>query len=85
MFGGFATDRIEVYRIARHVAHSGRAVLLVHRYPQTHVMWHGVAPELAHAHTSGVRLPSFETGCRVCHRVNESKTRRRLEWTAILV
>ena len=87
MFEGSATDRIKVSRIGQHAVHSGsgRAVLLLHGYPQTHVMWHRVAPDLARAHTSGVRLSSFETGCRVCNRGNESKIRWRLEWTAIQV
>ena len=84
MFEGSATDHI---RVGRHEVHSSsdRAVLLLHGYPQIHVTWRGVAPDLAHAHASGVRLPSFETGCRVRHRVNESKTGWRLEWTAIQV
>lgn len=33
------------------VAGTGPAVLLLHGYPQTHVMWHRVAPELARDHT----------------------------------
>jgi haloacetate dehalogenase len=33
------------------VAGSGPAVLLLHGFPQTHAMWHRVAPRLAAAHT----------------------------------
>ena len=53
MFEGFATARIEANGVGLHVVHggSGPAVLLLHGYPQTHVMWHKVAPELARTHT----------------------------------
>ena len=53
MFEGFTTARIEVNGIGLHVVHggSGPAVLLLHGYPQTHVMWHRVAPDLARTHT----------------------------------
>jgi haloacetate dehalogenase len=30
---------------------SGPPVLLLHGFPQSHVMWHRIAPELAHEHT----------------------------------
>jgi haloacetate dehalogenase len=33
------------------VAGQGPPILMLHGYPQTHVMWHRVAPELAQAHT----------------------------------
>jgi len=33
------------------VAGHGPPILMLHGYPQTHVMWHRVAPELAQAHT----------------------------------
>ena len=53
MFEGFATVRIEANGVGLHVVHggSGPAVLLLHGYPQTHAMWHKVAPELARTHT----------------------------------
>jgi haloacetate dehalogenase len=38
-------------RIAAWVAGRGSPVLALHGYPQTHVMWHGVAPALAEDHT----------------------------------
>ena len=49
MFEGFTTSRIEVNGVDLHVVHGGGgpAVLLLHGYPQTHVMWHKVAPDLA--------------------------------------
>ena len=30
---------------------AGPPVLLLHGFPQSHVMWHRIAPELARAHT----------------------------------
>jgi len=33
------------------VAGDGPPVLLLHGYPQSHLIWHHVAPELAHDHT----------------------------------
>ena len=60
MFEGFTTSRIEANGIGLNVVHGGTgggigggegpAVLLLHGYPQTHVMWHRVAPELARGH-----------------------------------
>jgi haloacetate dehalogenase len=49
----FATDRIAVGDVAINVARggSGPPMLLLHGYPQTHVMWHGVAPALADSFT----------------------------------
>jgi haloacetate dehalogenase len=38
-------------RIATWVAGSGPPVLLLHGYPQTHLIWHAVAPALAATHT----------------------------------
>lgn len=38
-------------RIHAAVGGEGPPVLLLHGYPQTHVMWHRVAPELAERHT----------------------------------
>lgn len=52
MIPGFETDRIEANGISINVARggSGPPVLLLHGYPQTHAMWHGVAPRLAERH-----------------------------------
>jgi haloacetate dehalogenase len=53
VFPGFEVVDVEVGGLRSHarVAGSGPAVLLLHGYPQTHVMWHQVAPVLAREHT----------------------------------
>jgi haloacetate dehalogenase len=53
LFPGFAQQRIATAAGAINLrrAGSGPAVLLLHGYPQTHVMWHPVAPVLALRHT----------------------------------
>jgi haloacetate dehalogenase len=50
---GFAHTRVEVDGVALNVARAGAGppVLLLHGYPQTHVMWHLVAPRLAERYT----------------------------------
>ncbi len=49
MIPGFesATAAVNGQQIAYSVGGSGPAVLLLHGFPQTHAMWHGVAPALA--------------------------------------
>ena len=49
MFEGFETRAIETSetRIHLRIGGSGPPVLLLHGYPQSHVMWHKVAPRLA--------------------------------------
>jgi haloacetate dehalogenase len=49
MFPGFATGPVTANGITIHVCSGGTGppVLLLHGYPQTHVMWHKVAPVLA--------------------------------------
>jgi haloacetate dehalogenase len=49
MFEGFTTQRIPTSGAEIHtlVGGSGPPLLLLHGYPQTHVMWHKVAPLLA--------------------------------------
>ena len=53
LFEGFSTVDVPVDAGIVHarVGGSGPAVLLLHGYPQTHVMWHRVAPALATRHT----------------------------------
>ena len=49
MFEGFALNQIDASEGVIRVCHggSGPPLLLLHGYPQTHVMWHKVAPLLA--------------------------------------
>jgi haloacetate dehalogenase len=53
MFEGFQRATIQTTETTIAVRHkgSGPAVLLLHGYPQTHVMWHLVAPRLAEHYT----------------------------------
>lgn len=48
-FEGFALEHVDVGPGALRLRHggSGPPLLLLHGNPQTHAMWHGVAPELA--------------------------------------
>jgi haloacetate dehalogenase len=49
MFPGFALEHIDVGEVTLRVRHggSGPPLLLLHGFPQTHVMWHLIAPQLA--------------------------------------
>ncbi|MFN8499801.1 MAG: alpha/beta hydrolase [Anaerolineae bacterium] len=49
MFEGFERRRVETSGASIHlvVGGSGPPLLLLHGYPQTHVMWHKIAPALA--------------------------------------
>ena len=49
MFEGFKLERIDTGEATIRVRHggSGPPLLLLHGHPQTHVMWHLVAPRLA--------------------------------------
>ena len=53
MFDGFANHRIDTGGCEIHAlaGGSGPPLLLLHGYPQTHVMWHKVAPSLAERFT----------------------------------
>ena len=53
MFEGFATTRFDTGEATINAVHggSGPPVLLLHGFPQTHAMWHQVAPTLAREHT----------------------------------
>ena len=51
MFPGFRTERVRVEGVELHAVvgprRPGPALLLLHGYPQTHAIWHKVAPRLA--------------------------------------
>ncbi|MBA3907597.1 MAG: alpha/beta hydrolase [Pseudonocardiales bacterium] len=49
LFAGFASHDVDVDGVGVHavVGGSGPPLLLLHGYPQTHVMWHALAPWLA--------------------------------------
>jgi haloacetate dehalogenase len=49
MFDGFTAERVRTSGPAIHLVRGGHGppVLLLHGYPETHVMWHEVAPRLA--------------------------------------
>jgi haloacetate dehalogenase len=53
MFDGFARETIKTSGADINLVHggSGPPVLLLHGSPQTHAVWHGLAPTLAESHT----------------------------------
>lgn len=53
MFEGFQTLDVEVEDVTIRLRKGGKGppLLLLHGYPQTHVMWHRIAPELARTFT----------------------------------
>lgn len=53
MFDGFETKRLSVNDTEVHLRTAGKGppLLLVHGYPQTHIMWHKIAPQLAEEFT----------------------------------
>jgi haloacetate dehalogenase len=53
MFEGFTTTDIDAGGTTIHTVHggSGPPLLLLHGYPQTHVIWHKIAPTLAERFT----------------------------------
>src|ERR1700721_4861912 len=48
-FPGFSAERVQTSGTAVHVVRkgAGRPLLLLHGYPETHLTWHKVAPQLA--------------------------------------
>jgi haloacetate dehalogenase len=53
MLAEFTSERVVVNGVGIHVSHGGQGtpLLLLHGYPQTHAMWHRVAPVLAESFT----------------------------------
>src|SRR5262245_52542889 len=53
LFPGFKTRSIKTSGSSIHLVHGGEGppVLMLHGYPETHVMWHKVAPALARDYT----------------------------------
>jgi len=53
LFPGFAEHRIDTGEAAIYarVGGQGPPLLLLHGYPQTHAMWHAIAPALAERFT----------------------------------
>src|ERR1700722_10373664 len=53
LFDGFQTQMLETERgpISARVGGSGPPLLLLHGYPETHLMWHSTAPGLAESFT----------------------------------
>ncbi len=53
LFPGFTAHRVQTSgtHIQCEVGGSGPPLLLLHGYPQTHAMWHRIAPALAHTYT----------------------------------
>jgi haloacetate dehalogenase len=49
MFKGFREEYVQVKKgkLFCRIGGEGAPLLLLHGYPQTHVMWHKTAPELA--------------------------------------
>jgi haloacetate dehalogenase len=67
MFEGFAEHELETDRgvIFARVAGDGPPLLLLHGYPQTHLMWHGAAPRLAERFTVvAADLPGYGASFR---------------------
>ena len=67
MFEGFGQNKVDTDRgkIFARVGGSGSPVLLVHGYPQNHLMWHAVVDELAGHHTVVVvDLPGYGSSFR---------------------
>ncbi len=53
MFEGFAQTRIDANGVSINLVHGGNGppLLLLHGYPQSHVEWHKIAPDLAAHYT----------------------------------
>lgn len=49
LFTDFKSEKIETSEVSINISHggNGRPLLLLHGYPQTHIMWHKIAPQLS--------------------------------------
>jgi pimeloyl-ACP methyl ester carboxylesterase len=69
MFDSFAASKVDVVEAEIFIRRkgSGRSLLLLHGFPETHLMWHAVAPALADAekpaHCASPH-PCSRLGCR---------------------
>ena len=63
LFPGFASEWIPTKRgrIFARIGGSGPPLMLLHGYPQTHVMWHKIAPTLAEHYTVVAADKSFRS------------------------
>ncbi len=57
MFEGFETIDADIDGITIHAVIGGKGdpLLLLHGYPQTHALWHKIAPRLAERYTTSPR------------------------------
>ncbi len=67
MFEGFERRQIETSDTTINLVMGGDGppLLLLHGYPQTHVMWHKIAPGLARRFTVDFRYPPAEPHIRL--------------------
>ena len=81
------TVRAAGVRINTLVGGSGSPVLLLHGYPQTHVMWHHVAPMLAEHHTVVLTdLRGYGDSGKPSGGTNhEAYAKRSMAWDQVLV
>src|SRR5689334_17332320 len=66
-FDGFSVERIATPRgpVLARVGGDGPPLLILHGYPQTHLMWHAVAPALAeHFTVVAADLPGYGNSFR---------------------
>ena len=81
------TVRASGVRIAALVGGDGSPVLLLHGYPQTHIMWHHVAPRLAERHTVILTdLRGYGDSGKPSGGTNhEAYSKRAMAWDQVLV
>ena len=65
LFPGFTIHRIQTSGATIHTVTggSGPPLLLLHGYPETHVMWHKIAPRLAARFPAGERRFGGDVAC----------------------